>query len=306
MAASNDCEDFFRENPPPKNLEINKKALQDFCESNQDQHMILVTSGGTTIPFEKNTVRFIDNFSQGTRGSASTEHFLKFKQCSVIFLYRTTTLRPFMRHFTNTNFLEILEVHDDVVQVDEKHTVLVKQMLKQFNEDKTRLLEIPFTTLTDYLWLLKTTCHELQTFGRKAMLYLAAAVSDFYIPNEDMVEHKIQSSDGAPSVQLKIVPKMLAPLVRNWVPLAFVVSFKLETDEAILLKKAKKALLTYQHRVVVANLLHNRKERVILVFHEEPEQKVEMSKDELEQGLEIEQKIVKKLRGLHLEHLDSN
>ena len=138
------------------------------------------------------------------------------------------------------------------------------------------------------------------------MLYLAAAVSDFYIPNEDMVEHKIQSSDGAPSVQLKIVPKMLAPLVRNWVPLAFVVSFKLETDEAILLKKAKKALLTYQHRVVVANLLHNRKERVILVFHEEPEQNVEMSKDELEQGLEIEQKIVKKLRGLHLEHLDSN
>ena len=203
MAASNDCEDFFRENPPPKNLEKNKIALQDFCESNQDQHMILVTSGGTTIPFEKNTVRFIDNFSQGTRGSASTEHFLKFKQCSVIFLYRTTTLRPFMRHFTNTNFLEMLEVHNDAVQVDEKHTVLVKQMLQQFKEDKTRLLEIPFTTLTDYLWLLQTTCHELQTFGRKAMLYLAAAVSDFYIPNQDMVEHKIQSSGTIHKLRLQ-------------------------------------------------------------------------------------------------------
>lgn len=32
--------------------------------------------GGTTVPLEKNTVRFIDNFSSGARGAASAEHFL--------------------------------------------------------------------------------------------------------------------------------------------------------------------------------------------------------------------------------------
>ena len=55
-------------------------------------------SGGTTIPFEKNTVRFIDNFSAGTRGSASAEHFLRLDY-AVIFLYRSKTLKPFERHF---------------------------------------------------------------------------------------------------------------------------------------------------------------------------------------------------------------
>ena len=94
-------------------------------------------------------------------------------------------------------------------------------------------------------------------------------------------------SKGAPSVQLKIVPKMLAPLVKYWVPDAFVVSFKLETDEAILLKKAKKALETYHHCVVVANLLHTRKERVILVDQIGTEKHVLMTKEELEKGVKI-------------------
>ena len=34
------------------------------------------------------------------------------------------------------------------------------------------------------------------------LLYLAAAVSDFYIPNGDLPVHKIQSSEGAPSIQV--------------------------------------------------------------------------------------------------------
>jgi len=40
------------------------------------------------------------------------------------------------------------------------------------------------------------------------------------------VEHKIESSDGPPNVQLQLVPKMLKPLVFEWAPQAFFVSFK--------------------------------------------------------------------------------
>ena len=36
----------------------------------------VVTSGGTPVPLERNCVRFIDNFSAGTRGAMSTEEFL--------------------------------------------------------------------------------------------------------------------------------------------------------------------------------------------------------------------------------------
>lgn len=37
----------------------------------------VVTSGGTTAPLERHCVRFLDNFSQGTRGALSAEQFLQ-------------------------------------------------------------------------------------------------------------------------------------------------------------------------------------------------------------------------------------
>lgn len=42
-----------------------------------DAPIVVVTSGGTTVPLERQCVRFIDNFSKGTRGAKSTEFFLQ-------------------------------------------------------------------------------------------------------------------------------------------------------------------------------------------------------------------------------------
>lgn len=67
----------------------------------------------------------------------------------------------------------------------------------------------------------------------------------FYQPT-----HKIQSASGPPIIQLHLVPKMLAPLVNLWVPEAYVVSFKLETDENLLVPKARAALEKYKHKVI--------------------------------------------------------
>ena len=39
--------------------------------------IVCVTSGGTTVPLERRCIRFIDNFSGGTRGALSTECFLQ-------------------------------------------------------------------------------------------------------------------------------------------------------------------------------------------------------------------------------------
>lgn len=63
--------------------------------------------------------------------------------------------------------------------------------------------------------------------------------------------HKMQSADGAPTIHLELVPKILQPLVSSWVPKAYVVSFKLETDETILIKKARDALNRYKHKVTI-------------------------------------------------------
>lgn len=101
----------------------------------------------------------------------------------------------------------------------------------------------------------------MQKFGSRVMFYLAAAVSDFYVPWPDLPEHKIQSRGGALNLQLQQVPKCLGLLRNEWAPDAFHVSFKLETDEELLLKKAKAAITNYGMHCVVANELHTRTER---------------------------------------------
>lgn len=54
----------------------------------------------------------MDNFSAGTRGACSAEHFLK-SGYAVIFLYRMKSLEPFARNFSGTSFLDMLEVDED-------------------------------------------------------------------------------------------------------------------------------------------------------------------------------------------------
>lgn len=54
-------------------------------------------------------------------------------------------------------------------------------------------------------------------------------------------------------------------LRREWAPAAYVVSFKLETDERLLEASARGALRRYGVHAVVANELQSRAQRVLLV-----------------------------------------
>jgi hypothetical protein len=61
------------------------------------------------------------------------------------------------------------------------------------------------------------------------------------------------------------VPKKLGDLAKEWAPNSLIVSFKLETDEALLLQKAERAIEKYSVNLVVANLLHSRRNHCVLV-----------------------------------------
>jgi hypothetical protein len=61
---------------------------------------VCITSGGTTVPLEKNMVRCIDNFSTGERGAQSAECFLA-QGYKVIFLHRLKSTMPFTSSFRN-------------------------------------------------------------------------------------------------------------------------------------------------------------------------------------------------------------
>lgn len=75
------------------------KEIEDFVAFHRKigRCVVIVTSGGTTVPLEKNVVRFIDNFSTGSRGAASTEYFLKLDY-AVIHIYRPGSIMPYARH----------------------------------------------------------------------------------------------------------------------------------------------------------------------------------------------------------------
>ncbi|XP_058858239.1 phosphopantothenate--cysteine ligase isoform X2 [Acipenser ruthenus] len=135
------------------------------------------------------------------------------------------------------------------------------------------------------------------------MFYLAAAVSDFYIPASEMPEHKIQSSNGPLQITMKMVPKILSPLVKDWAPRAFVISFKLETDPSILVGRARRALDLYRHQAVVANVLDTRRGYVVIVTRD-TQTELLLSDEEEQREVEIEEKIVSNLSTAHTNFIE--
>lgn len=306
---SSHWESFYATHLPPTDFEDNRKLLQEFCErhNRNKEKIVLITSGGTTVPLEHNTVRFVDNFSAGTRGAASAEYFLE-QGYVIIFMHRLKSLEPFTRHFGGQKFMDMLDLQErgpnTTITVKPDSVDVLAPILASYKaaQENGRMLYVSFTTVSDYFWLLRAACECLSQFGPKALLYLAAAVSDFYVPANQMPTHKIQSGGAAPNIQLQLVPKLLAPLVSLWVPHAFVVSFKLETDENILITKARGALNKYKHKLVIGNILQTRRTRVVFVTPENNYELV-LSREQVLSGMEIEEIIVSNVVMNHMDYV---
>ncbi len=205
-----------------------------------------------------------------------------------------------------TNFLDIVTAHsDNDIRVKQGSAEFVGKVLEEYVKHRGHLFNIPFTTLNDYLHWLRATAELLGAQDQHAMFYLAAAVSDFYIPPDQMPEHKIQSSEGDLQLSLQLVPKMLQPLVTNWSPQAYVVSFKLETDPNILVPKAKIALEKYRHELVIGNILERRKKEVILVSASD-EMPIVLSDEQIGSGMEIEEPLVTEVIKRHEKYITSS
>ncbi|PNH74040.1 hypothetical protein VD0001_g3534 [Verticillium dahliae] len=315
---------YFSANPPPKALARHVAQASAFLDHQvvSNRPVVLITSGGTTVPLERNTVRFIDNFSAGTRGATSAEYFLE-AGYGVIFLHREFSLQPYSRHYSHATdcFLDFLqESPDGSVVANSAHQEKMLAVLRKYNTARATnaLLVIPFVTITDYLHELRAISRLMRPLGPRGLLYLAAAASDFFVPPERMAEHKIQSTTATDSLQpaapgneqqkaqpqppkkktdetdneetfdnfdsypkvprakrlvidLDPVPKFLKNLVDGWAPAQMIVSFKLETDPAILVHKARYSLDRYQHHLVIGTLLSTRKGEVVFVSPGRPD-----------------------------------
>ncbi|QCE15837.1 phosphopantothenate-cysteine ligase [Vigna unguiculata] len=301
---------FFDSAPPLQNSDGITQQLDQFIQRNSSpsengkaRRIVCVTSGGTTAPLEQRCVRYVDNFSSGHRGATSTEYFLK-AGYAVIFLNRKGSFQPFCRSLPDDPLLECFKPTDESnIQVCETYSEAVKRAVVDHHTAVTGglLLKLHFNTIFEYLQMLQIVAVSLRCIGPRAMFYLAAAASDYYVPWKEMVEHKIQSGSHLLDVKLVNVPKMLSVLRNDWAPLAFCISFKLETDSNILLKKASAALEKYKMDAVVANELSSRKEQVVVVTSAE---NVVVKRDKNLSDNDVENPLIKLLSEKHATYIE--
>lgn len=305
---------YFNEYPPPKALSKHEALARAFIDLHVEanRRVVLVTSGGTTVPLETQTVRFIDNFSAGTRGATSAEYFLQ-QGYAVIFLHRQYSLLPYSRHYSHSTncFLDFMDEAppsgdspNGPIVVRDEYQDKMRDVLRKYRYAKQNnlLLLLSFTTVSEYMFELRSLAKLMRPLGPNALFYLAAAVSDFFIPRSRMAEHKIQSSELPAHMQdnavdseeiytgeneteppknrkklvinLDPVPKFLHRLVDGWAPDgSMVVSFKLETDPSLLVYKARTALQRYSHHLVIGNLLTTRKWEVVFITPDPPHER---------------------------------
>ena len=129
-----------------------------------------------------------------------------------------------------------------------------------------RLREIPFTSLAQYLTLLEKCALEINSKNGSKIILLAAAVSDFDVC--ESANQKIDSSSSFSEIKLKKVEKVISKLTSSWAPLAVTFSFKLETNEDLILKKSEKY---FQQGVkgVIGNELLTRRKRIYFISKEQ-------------------------------------
>src|ERR1700755_1809013 len=163
--------DYFTNNPPPKALGQHLSLARAFIERHAEEgrRVVLVTSGGTTVPLENQTVRYIDNFSAGTRGATSAEYFLE-AGYAVIFLHRQYSLLPYSRHYSHStrSFLDFMrEDENGLVVVDEEHQSDMIAVYRRYMAAKkdNLLLILSFVTITEYLWELREVAQLMKPLG---------------------------------------------------------------------------------------------------------------------------------------------
>uniref|UniRef100_A0A7M4F9J9 Uncharacterized protein n=1 Tax=Crocodylus porosus TaxID=8502 RepID=A0A7M4F9J9_CROPO len=154
---------------------------------------------GDAVALEARAVRFLENFSSGRRGAASAERLVR-AGYGVCFLHRARSAFPWARALPPAPaLLDALCLRPGPsLTADLAALPGLLPALKDYHRarDQAALLPLEFTGLAEYLALLRAAARALAPLGASAMFYLAAAVSDFYVPASEMPEHKIQSSEG--------------------------------------------------------------------------------------------------------------
>ncbi|KAH8584141.1 phosphopantothenoylcysteine synthetase [Cryptosporidium sp. chipmunk genotype I] len=300
-------------------LRLNHLNLTEFISREikvYNRNIVIITSGGTYVPLERNMVRYIDNFSTGTRGAYSAEYFLK-SGFSVVFFHRKGSHIPFTIDCPSKYDMLMAMANNIISSNEDNYNLLINEQFKKVIEASQNLIKysdrmflMEFGSVHEYFNGMDYIISHCAKFPDSFIFFLAAAVSDFYIPENLLPKNKISASSDAsldlengsktPSITLELysTPKY-ARCIRNKLPYCFLVLFKLETEFEILFKKSDNLLKICDANAICANLLQDRRDSVIILT---PNSKTEIKK----MSDPIEEAIVSNIISLYKNYFANN
>ncbi|SBT40791.1 phosphopantothenoylcysteine synthetase, putative [Plasmodium ovale wallikeri] len=168
-----------------------------------------------------------------------------------------STINSFFHSFLEKNknaelFLDLQTIFDDIIHLLSDDIIAKEEM---YNIEKSSVFTM-YSRITFLLKKLRCFIQKEEKCIKKCdncmcpshLVILCAAASDFYIPHDELSEHKIDSeANSSPIFQMTLTPKFYK-LARKHFPLLNYCIFKLEDNVENLLKKAS-------HRIQFADLL---------------------------------------------------
>ncbi|GLD93098.1 hypothetical protein PINS_up001690 [Pythium insidiosum] len=237
----------------------------------------LVTSGATAVPLDPAVHTFVDQSSQVQeyQGPACAEYLLHLGY-AVIFVHREDSQQPFTRHFRkyiqNGAFLEMLHLQNDqiVLDVDQNQRSRFANIVHHYRDSKDRLLNVSFTSVQQYLHLLRLSTKAINAAKSRAIVILAASVMEFYVPvQQNRSPTSSQRRNGEFSVNFVRVPNLIRKIRKKWCPKAFVVTFKHHLKDNEMIEQAHEDLEKWGVDVVAGTNRHEYPHQILLVSAQE-------------------------------------
>lgn len=256
--------------------------------------LAIVTSGSVPTPLDTDSVNYLDTLGSGNRAAACAEEFLR-KGYHVIFLYRDGSLRPFSRVLAKR--MKKTHALTDQVQLNSKtgrvelvmdadEEARMTQVLMAYESVKLRLLEVSFSDLFEYLYLLREACRAAAPLRHGALLFMAAGLTKMFIPRHELTRPSATFLDqGKEALKLYPVPHIIRAARQSWCPQAFLVAFKLENDTLSLVEGAHRLLERHGVHLVVGNVVRERNRRVLIVTERDEIKLVSPHENELEPSM---------------------
>ncbi|XP_952347.1 uncharacterized protein TA12810 [Theileria annulata] len=234
------------------NLESLEESLEKFFSMNGTDggecKIIIITSGGTTVNLDHFGIRFIDNFSTGTRGSEIAEFFLM-NDYLVIFISRRNCNLPFLKSLFNNDkpyqLLDSFSVTNDSsfkFEPTEEFKSLVLRDLNSYKQYKSRLFLQYFTTLSEYRESLNVIIKCCNKFKENVAYCLVAAASDFKFSYDSLMKEKF-SSKNVVNLVLEPLPKVRKMIREICGDYPMLCCFKMSTNESDGEKSSREMLL---------------------------------------------------------------